>query len=295
MEQNLQSDKIGENSFDPKKRHTTTTAAMVGLGAGSIGAAIGYYLGKSSSQVNHTYDQNDLIISPIDADLAYRPSQFNALKADEDSLTKPVSGNYLIHVLITCQVIRHLEFIKRDVFRNPEIKQPNSLRYRSGGFKRLFNYLKYANAILNDGQAEGCLEYKTTNGLLFSSNITSISSSDVSARSAFSRYRRAFTLTDRLHDTLFFYSMSRGLFTNSVILQWCKSNGYSNGVSFNSLKEYDGDFRSLMAMSILERNVIRDVVSKGLTVKVDPILGSFDLNCNISVEDLEASILSNLI
>lgn len=295
MNDQLQSDKIGENDSASHKKHSTLTVGVVGLGSGVTGALIGYYLGKKETTVNHTYDQNDLIISPIDSDLAYRPSQFNAFKADEDSLTKPVSGNYLIHVLITCQVIRHLEFIKRDVFRDPSIKSANLLRYRSGGFKRLYNYLKYANAILNDGQAEGCIEYKTTNGLLFSSNITSISAIDVDERSAFSRYRRAFTLTDRIHDTLFSYSMTRGLFTNSVILEWCKSNGYSNGVSFNSLKEFDGDFRSLMAMSLLERNVISEIVSNGLTIKVDPILGSFDLACNITVEDLESVILTNLI
>lgn len=265
----------------------------------ALGAGVVYLLVKSkvvtinTNTNSETIDYGDLIISPTDTDLAYSPSQFHVTKSPEEDVTMPISGTYLTHALLTCQILRHVEFIRRDALVKPNLISPDGgLQFRSGGFKRFYNYLKSAKALVNANSAEGAIRYTTSNGLIFAQTIDVLSPSNIPSPTAYASYRGGFTMLDRLHDTLMFYSLTRGLFTNTLILDYAKTFGSSNGISLNSLKRYDKDFRISIAMSPSERDIVNGIIAKGYTILVDPLTGAFSLNCAITVSELENLVVT---
>lgn len=286
MEQNTYQD-YGANAFDQEKEDKDIPIPLA-FGMTAVAAVTGYMYGKTKAEKIAAASVSDLIISPIDSDLAYNESAFDPLISSNEIDSTEISPNYLLHAILVCQGLRHISYVKRDYESLINLGTNNAdLPFRSGGFKRFYNYLTNANHLCTPFGAEGAKMYVTTNGILFTENFASVSEADdPDHRFAFKRYRSRNTMNDRLKDTMMFYSMSRGLFSNSVLLNYFKNRYNGTGVSFNNLKNYGQDFRVLLAMSVQERSIIDGIIAEGVTIIHNPVAGEFRLSCNITVDKL---------
>lgn len=286
MEQNTYQD-YEDNVFDQKENKKGIPASLA-YGMTAVVAVAGYVYGKSKAEKIAAASVSDLIISPIDSDLVYNESAFDPLISSNEIDSTEISPTYLLHAILVCQGLRHISYVRRDYNTLIELGTNNAdLPFRSGGFKRFYNYLKHANHLCTPFGAEGAKMYITTNGILFTENFASISEADDhNHQFAFKRYRNRNTMNDRLKDTMMFYSMSRGLFSNSVLLNYFRNRYNGTGVSFNNLKNYGQDFRVLLAMSAQERSIIDGIIAEGVTIIHNPTAGEFRLSCNITVDKL---------
>lgn len=280
---------LENDGFDREEKEINSITPVI---IGGFGVAVGYYLGHSAGlkKANAIAEAqiSDLVISPIDSDLAYTESAFDPLVAAGAGPLARVSPHFLMYSILVCQGLRHIDYIKRDYERLASRDTAiGDAHFRSGGFKRFFNYLKHSNHLISKFGAESAIKFETTNGILFTENFAAVSeANDPEHGYAFTRYRARNTMSSRIKDTLMFYSMSRGLFANSLLLDYFKSKYNGTGVSFNNLKNYPQDFRVLIAMSKAERTIIDGIISKGVIITHNPVAGEFRLVCYIKDSEL---------